>query len=230
MTAIILAGGMGTRLKSVINDIPKPMAPIAGRPFLQYLLRWLTNNGVERIILSIGYMGESIQSHFGSRFEKADILYSLEESPLGTGGAIKKALEFCESNRVLVLNGDTFFDIDIRSLHNAYADADLTIALKEMRNFDRYGTVSVTDEGRVSAFIEKRHTECGFINGGIYLIKRTLFEGFDLPEKFSFERFMEDNADKLAISGLPFEGNFIDIGIPEDYAMAQTLMHKWVSL
>ena len=116
LEAIVLAGGLGTRLKSVVSNVPKPMAPIGDKPFLEYILKYLKKNGITRAILSVGYKSEIIEEYFGNNFEGIDLVYSVEKEPLGTGGAIKKAMSKVKSNQVYIINGDTFFDINLKSL------------------------------------------------------------------------------------------------------------------
>ena len=220
MEAIILAGGKGTRLKSVVADVPKPMAPIAGRPFLCYLLDNLSDANFDRVILSVGYKREVIQKYFGSLYGKMRLEYYAEETPLGTGGAIKAALGRCNDDIVFVLNGDTLFQVDyaaMRRLHVA-GQAPLTMAVKELTDFDRYGSLAIED-GRITEFREKAFTERGFINGGIYLMARDLLH--DAPEgNFSLEQdFLMRRA--VPMNAFLSEGYFLDIGIPEDYRRAQ---------
>ena len=229
MEAIILAGGMGTRLSGVIDDVPKPLAPVGGRPFLDYLLMWLASQEVTRVVLSIGYKGELIMSNYGSRFGGLSIEYCTEEYPLGTGGAIKKSVHICRDETVLVLNGDSFYSAglsEMRMRHMA-ASADVTVAVKEMKEYDRYGTV-IAEEGVVTAFYEKQHKKRGLINCGVYVLRRKAILERDLPDAFSFERDFLQKAG-LHILAVQFEGGFIDIGTPEDYALAQTLLPQWVS-
>ena len=231
MTAIILAGGMGTRLQSAVSDVPKPMAPVDGRPFLEYLLEYLSQSGISRIVLSIGYKGGIIEECFGDNFQGVPVFYSNETSPLDTGGAIKLALDKCGSGDVIVLNGDTFFDVDLWRLSDAHIsnNADITVSLKMMYDIDRYGVVDM-DAGRIVSMREKGYAAQGHINGGVYCLRPGVFDGFASPEKFSFEKFLVDSVDKLNILGFPADGNFIDIGIPEDYEAAQTFLPKWVKL
>jgi D-glycero-alpha-D-manno-heptose 1-phosphate guanylyltransferase len=231
LTAIVLAGGKGTRLQSVVSDVPKPMAPIKGRPFLEYLLKYLSTGGITSVVLSTGYKSEMISGYFGSNFYDMAVLYSIETTPLGTGGAIKLALEKCSDDNVFVLNGDTFFNVDLPRLlsHHLRQSADISMSLKEMRNFDRYGVVEL-NENRVTAMREKGYAIQGYINGGVYCVQMDVFSRIALPEKFSFEEFLVNRLESLNISGLPSDGNFIDIGIPEDYEMAQELIPEWVIL
>ncbi|MBP1991145.1 nucleotidyltransferase family protein [Paenibacillus eucommiae] len=223
MEAIVLAGGKGTRLQTVISDVPKPMALIKGKPFLCYILDELSHQGFSKVIISVGYKKELIIDYFGEDYRNLKIQYAEEFEPLGTGGAIKKALELTSEANLFVLNGDTYFDVDYKSLMKQQIEskADLTIVLKEMKNIDRYGTV-VTEGSRVVKFNEKQPAATGKINGGIYLLKRYIFKQLDLPEKFSFESdFMQVYYDKLEFFGYISDGYFIDIGIPEDYYKAQ---------
>ncbi|MFG5138322.1 nucleotidyltransferase family protein [Campylobacter lari] len=214
MQAIVLAGGLGTRLKSVVQDLPKPMAPINGKPFLAFVLEYLKKQGIAEVILSVSYKYELIQEHFKDEFEGMKIRYNIEKELLGTGGAIKDALKFIQ-NQAYVLNGDTIFDIDLKKL--VLNNSKICIALKQMQNFDRYGTVNVDDQGIVTSFEEKIFKKQGLINGGIYLLKKDIFDKFDLEKKFSFEEFLQVNYKILKIQTQIFDDYFVDIGIPEDY-------------
>lgn len=224
MEAIILAGGLGTRLRERISDLPKPMAPIVNRPFLLYLLEQLYQYNITRIVISTGYMHEKIEQYFGNKYRDIDLVYSVEEEPLGTGGAIRKAYEQINEDDILILNGDTFFNIDINAAYEQHksSNADLTIALKAMKNFDRYGEVILLGN-KVIKFEEKKFRDNGYINGGIYFAKSGLFDNITLPSKFSFEiDFMQRYLSRLKFTGYLSEAYFIDIGIPEDYARAQS--------
>lgn len=226
MEVVVLAGGLGTRLRSVVSEVPKCMAPVAGKPFLWYLLKYLTRYDVSRVVLSVGYLREVIfkwidenKAEFPFEFD-----YAVEEEPLGTGGGIKLALDKVQGNCAFVLNGDTFFDVDLNEQKKLYdsVEKDIVLALKPMQNFDRYGTVVYDEKScAVSAFNEKKHCEEGLINGGVYLVstKSNIFEG--LPQKFSFETaVLEKQCESGNIAGLVQDGYFIDIGIPEDYRKA----------
>lgn len=226
-----MSGGLGTRLRSVVRDIPKPMAPVAGRPFLEYLLRGLERSGVTRTVLAVGYRSEVIREAFGDRFGAVELVYSAEDTPLGTGGAIRQAAGMCRDEHALVVNGDTYFDVDYRELTERHREfgSDLTIALKAMADFDRYGTVELREK-RVVGFREKQPCARGLINGGVYALRLEAILGPALPEKFSFETdFLRDRLPELSVYGLTFSGNFIDIGIPEDYEAAQTLLLEWAA-
>lgn len=223
MEAIVLAGGFGTRLKSHIFDVPKPMAPINGEPFLEYLLQYLIKQNITSVILSTGYKHDIIANYFGTNYKGIKIRYSVEDEPLGTGGAIKKALEIANEKNVYIINGDTLFYVNLLTLMDKHLieNADITIALKPMRNFDRYGEVKTIND-KVIGFEEKGYKEFGNINGGVYIIKTEIFSKFDLPTKFSFEKdFLEKYNSKINISSLIQDTYFIDIGIPEDYIKIQ---------
>ena len=226
MQAIILAGGLGTRLKSVINDVAKPMADINGRPFLQYMFDYLGPQGVKDVVLCVGYKSESITNHFGSEYEGINIAYSLEQQPLGTGGAVRQAMTLVapDTSDVLVMNGDTFFDVDLDSMADFHQDkdADVTIALKWMEKFERYGMVDIEADSRIVGFREKEYQEEGYINGGIYVIDHNFFRSQELPDKFSLEKdFHEVRYKDSDYYGYPTDEYFIDIGVPEDYAKAK---------
>ncbi|AEA34633.1 D-glycero-D-manno-heptose 1-phosphate guanosyltransferase [Hippea maritima] len=219
MEAIVLAGGLGTRLRSVVSDVPKPMAPINDKPFLEYILEFLNNQNIKKVILSVGYKWEVIKDYFGDKYKDIELVYNIEKEQLGTGGAIKDSLRLTKNDEVYVLNGDTFFDVDLSKMK---LDSNLIeIALKEMKDFDRYGVVEIDEDGYIQNFKEKSYYNQGFINGGIYLLKREIFDDFNLPKKFSFEEFLENNFQNLKAKGKVFNSYFIDIGIPEDYEKAK---------
>lgn len=218
MEAIILAGGFGTRLSTVVSDVPKPMAPINGRPFLEYLLDDLNEKGISRVILAVGYKKEIIKSHFKERYKSIDIVYSDEDIPLGTGGAIKKALTLAEAEDIFIINGDTIFDVSLKEMYKFHKenDSNLTLAIKEMEKFDRYGSL-ILEENKIVKFEEKKYIEKGYINGGIYLLKKNIL-GDKKEESFSFEKDILENQNlKIEKYGYKSERYFIDIGIPEDY-------------
>lgn len=214
MQAIVLAGGLGTRLRSVTKDIPKPMAPIGDKPFLAFVLEYLEKQGVREVILSVSYKYKIIQDYFKNRFCGMNIIYNIEEELLGTGGAIKDSLRLI-GNDAYVLNGDTFFDINLKEL--SLEEGKMCIALKKMKNFDRYGSVNIDSKGFVVSFEEKVYKTEGFISGGIYYIKKDIFNNFSLKDKFSFEKFLQENLALLNIKAKVFSNYFIDIGIPSDY-------------
>jgi D-glycero-alpha-D-manno-heptose 1-phosphate guanylyltransferase len=218
--AIILAGGLGTRLRSVVSDLPKCMAPVNGIPFINFVITYLSNEGVEKIILSLGYKSEIVVEYITRTFPGTRIEFVIEDKPLGTGGATRLACSKAEGDNVLVLNGDTLFNIDLKRLSQFHIEknADFSVALKEMKQFSRYGTVEVDNDQAITAFREKSYCEKGFINGGVYALNKRSFLLENTPEVFSFEQdFLEENVQKKRFFGIDFDYYFIDIGVPEDY-------------
>lgn len=223
MDAIILAGGFGTRLRSIVSDVPKPMAPVANKPFLSYLLEYLSKYQINSVVLCTGYKHNVIESYFSTSFKNIDIKYSIEDEPLGTGGAIKRAFQLIESDNALILNGDTLFNVDLSEFihHHLTSNADITIALKHLTGYDRYGSV-IMSGNKVVDFEEKKYKDDGYINGGVYIVNKGILDGFDLPKTFSFEKeILESRLNELNINGYKSASYFIDIGIPEDYEKSQ---------
>lgn len=228
MEAIILAGGFGTRLAGRLDGVPKPMAPVAGRPFLEILLRQLERAGCARTILSVGYLHEVIERHFGAEFSGVKIDYAVEHAPLGTGGAIRVALGMAQEKSVLVLNGDTFLDADYAAMlrFHAYEGTALSMAVTHCANVARYGGVMIEgapDGMRVTGFQEKGRAGPGWINAGAYVIDREMQWPASLTEKFSFESdFLAPEIEFVAPAPYAVQGFFLDIGVPEDLDRAQT--------
>jgi len=225
MKAIILAGGAGTRLRSLVPDVPKPMAPIAGRPFLEYLIERLVQGGVTDLVLSVGHRADSIARHFGPAWGGAAISYAVETEPLGTGGAIAFAAREFTDNAILVVNGDTYLGIDFADLM-AWGASEMPsmagIVLRRVENVARYGAVLCTG-GVVQGFVEKGHVGPGLINAGIYLLNPTTFARFGLSGRFSLEAdLLQPHAEALHLRAYITDSFFIDIGIPDDYLRAQT--------
>ena len=223
MEAIVLAGGLGTRLTKIVKDVPKPMAPVAGRPFLEYLLDGLIQQGVDRIILAVFHKKEIIIEHFGEAYGGAELRYSIENAPLFTGGAIKKALTLCREPYVWVVNGDSYFHVPLAEMER-FAKAQgcpVTIAVKSMVNFSRYGRVDVDRDHRVTAFQEKRFCEQGLINGGVYYLESHSLDAY--PDAFSMEtECFPKLVQRREIAAYQSDGAFIDIGVPDDYQEAQS--------
>ena len=223
--AIILAGGLGTRLQGVVKDLPKPMAPVNGRPFLTYILDYLIDYEYQRAVLSVGYLHEKIVDYFGKKYKTLEIDYAVEEEPLGTGGGILLAMSKCTTDNVLVINGDTMFKVDLTAFEQFYQEKNslLTIVLREVEDVSRYGSVTISKDNLIALFAEKQVTfGRGYINGGVYLINRRLFEKYPQPKRFSFEKdIMTKYYTQECFYAMPSDGYFIDIGIPEDYARAQ---------
>jgi len=223
--AIILAGGFGTRLKHIVHVLPKPMAPVNGAPFLSFLMKKLAHAGIQHIVLSTGYRHDKIESFYKNSFENVKISYAREVEPLGTGGAIRFALEKTTTHNVLILNGDTLFNIDFEYFDTFFCAKEtmLAIALRQEKEVSRYGSVSVSETNKIIAFTEKSqaHGE-GLINGGIYLLNKNWLQNLPLAQVFSFEKeVLEKLYKNNDFYGLPFNDYFIDIGIPEDYERAQ---------
>ena len=222
MECVVLAGGKGTRLRSVVSDLPKCMAPVAGRPFLAWLLDDLREAGFDHIILSLGYRHEAVEAWVATRPDRDSITCVVEEEPLGTGGGVRLALRQAREDAVFILNGDTFFGVDFPAMKTFHrqSGAQATLALKPLRDFDRYGEVTLDGEGWITAFREKRPCAEGLINGGVYLLQRNALA--EMPERFSLEKdYFEPQAESAGLAGFRSEGYFIDIGIPADYARAQ---------
>ena len=250
MEIIVLAGGLGTRLRSVVQDLPKCMAPVAGKPFLEYLLNWLCQEEATHIVFSVGYLREQVMDYVGSRPWPFRYDFAIENEPLGTGGGIRLALGYCTEDKVFVVNGDTFFPVRLADMPSL---SPITLALKPMRGFSRYGAVSVQEtpgqaggndsiipggDGRVmpggtghlqvTAFQEKRYCEEGLISGGVYLLRPQAINLELLPAKFSFEKeVLEPGAAIGQIGGWVSDAYFIDIGVPEDYALSQQELPEW---
>jgi len=220
---IILAGGLGTRLRSAVPDLPKCMAPVAGKPFLAYVIDYFRSQGIERFIFSLGYRHEDIEAFLDTAYPALEKVYSIEEEPLGTGGAIRLACRQVKGKQVIVLNGDTMFAIQLPLLakfHTSH-DADCTLSLKPMEHFDRYGVVELENDQTIHLFREKQQYAAGTINGGVYALKVSSFLEEALPDKFSFEKdYLEKMYRQRKMYGLVQEGYFIDIGIPGDYEKA----------
>ena len=191
MEAIILAGGFGTRLRPAISGLPKSMAGINGRPFLEYLLDRLIQYGADHVILSVGYMHEHIENHFGSAYKNIRISYAVEDQPMGTGGGMKLALGQANTDNILVINGDTLFMLDLDAFQDFHVNqgSSFSLALRQVDDTGRFGSVSIDNECRIVGFIEKKsHAGSGFINAGVYLISKKYFLDFTLPQAFSLEK------------------------------------------
>lgn len=222
MEAIILAGGKGTRLSSVLNGIPKPMAPIGNRVFLEIILRRLKEAQVTEIVLSVGYKASVIQQYFGNEYAGLKIKYAAEPRPLGTGGAIRAALAYIRGAKTLVLNGDTYLDLNYRRMIQAHelAGRSLSIAALEVPDTSRYGQMLVQQD-TVVGFSDQASGGSGTINAGVYVVEKGLFHD-NQSESFSFERdFLARFVSSLRPYAYRSSGYFIDIGIPDDYARAQ---------
>jgi D-glycero-alpha-D-manno-heptose 1-phosphate guanylyltransferase len=223
--AIILAGGMGTRLRSVLPDLPKCMAPVAGKPFVDYVINYCLDQGIRSFIFSLGYRHEIITNHLEANFPSLKYEVVIEDEPLGTGGAIQLAMTKAGPGPVAVLNGDTLYLGDLQRAATFHIDkkADCTLILKPMKQFERYGVVEIDEQGKIIGFREKQYYDEGLINGGIYILNPVSFLSEALSSRFSFEKdYLEQLYSFRNFAGIVQDQYFIDIGIPEDYERAQT--------
>ncbi|MEO7066853.1 MAG: sugar phosphate nucleotidyltransferase [Rhodanobacter sp.] len=226
--AIVLVGGLGTRLRSVVSNLPKPLAPVCGRPFLAHLLDQLASGGLRRVILATGYRAEQVEQVIGSRWAGMDIVYAQEDQPLGTGGAIRNAVQYLLSQSVHVANGDTFLRYRPRALEEITYEAAalLGMALAQVPDVGRYGAVEVSDH-RVRAFREKGGVGVGLINAGSYFLPADALAALPSATSYSFEEAVLLPASAQGkVAALTDTSDFIDIGVPEDYALAQRLLES----
>lgn len=224
MECIVLAGGLGTRLQGVIGAMPKCMALVAGQPFLFHLFQYLTEQNCDRVILSLGYQHQIVENWLVATDWEFEIEIVIEHEALGTGGGIALAMQKAKNDHIFVLNGDTMFNVSLKEMlqfHQA-RKSPVTIALKQMEHFERYGVVRIDAQQNIVCFEEKKFQESGLINGGIYLLGKQYFVNKKLPVKFSFEKdFLEPFVDERHFFGFISDSYFIDIGVPADYHQAQ---------
>lgn len=229
MEAVVLAGGPGTRLRERVPGIPKPMAPVAGRPFLAWLLDELSDAGFTRVILSVGYLADAVRSYFGGAYRTLELAYAVEASPLGTGGAVRNGLAIAgpRDEPIWVLNGDSIVRLDYAQMWSAHGRRGfgplvMTMAVTAAPCAARYGVLEI-QAGRVTGFSSAGEVGPALINAGAYLLHRRILEGWPLPAAFSLEAdFLARFADRLEIHAFEADGWFIDIGVPADYERAQT--------
>lgn len=224
---IVLAGGLGTRLRSVVADKPKCMAPLGEHPFLYYLLQYLHKQGINHVVLSLGYLSEQVINWCNSITLPLRVSFTVETEPLGTGGGIINALSAVKGNEIFIVNGDTYFDVDLASFNNFHQahQSPLSLALKPMKQFDRYGSIQLDEHQQITRFHEKKYCEEGVINGGIYRTSAGFLQSLALPEKFSFEKeVLEPGAQAGKLYGFISDTYFIDIGIPDDYEAAKKVL------
>lgn len=224
MEAIVLAGGLGTRLREEVKDIPKCMAPVSGKPFLEYVLNYLESQFVDQVILSLGYKHDVVTDWLKTKAFTFKIKWVIEQEPLGTGGGVRRALNKSEQPQVFILNGDTLFKVNLQEMQAASDEFHKAVlALKPMSNFDRYGAVQMDEAKNIIAFEEKQFRETGLINGGVYLLNKRSEDFRAFPDKFSLETdFLERQTGSKSLKGYESDAYFIDIGVPEDYQRAQT--------
>lgn len=222
MEAIVLAGGFGTRLREVVPDLPKPMAPVSGRPFLEILLAELAHKGFSRVVLSLGYMADKVISHFGERFAGLELLYEVEDAPLGTGGAVRQALTRCSTDHVFVFNGDTYLDLEVAGVEAHWKMHRVPIIVaRDVPDTARYGRL-ITERERVIGFSEKGMAGPGLINAGCYVLPVSILNQFVPGQAFSLETdFLAKVVGVQRTDVFVSSGHFIDIGVPEDYCRAQ---------
>ena len=226
---IILSGGFGLRLRGIIGEAtPKPMAPIAGRPFMELLLKQLKRHGFRRVILSVGYKHEVIRNYFGENACGMELVYAVESSPLGTGGALREAARHLKTETALAMNGDSYTDADLSRLVQGRADADVTVVVIPETRSDA-GSVVLGADGRVKTFAEKRVVpESRYLSTGIYLLNKTLIGTVPDGEKVSLEEQILPKwlAEGKRVDAFIFNGACIDIGTPERYEKAQHILEK----
>ena len=229
ITAVILAGGLGTRLREVVADRPKILAEVNGRPFLAYLLDKLADSGICKVVLCTGYLAELVCRTFGDSYRGMSINYSKEEIPIGTGGALRLALPFIFSDPVLVMNGDSYCDADLRifAQHHHTAKSPASLILVQVPDVVRYGAVDVDGANRVVSFREKGcNSGEGIINAGIYLLSRHVIEHIPSERVVSLERDIFPALIGKGLHAFPHDGRFIDIGVPSDYYAASSYLTR----
>ncbi len=222
---IVLAGGKGTRLRSVVSDVPKPLAPVAGRPFIAWLLDRLARQGIRHTILATGYLAEQVELAVGQRWNGMAISYSCERAPLGTGGAIRLACKHLNEPSCHVVNGDTYLEYSLRPLEHVVEEmnASMGMVLAPVDDVSRYGAVVVSNQ-RAVGFSEKGQQGPGLINGGCYLLTERAINSMPATSRFSFEQdVLVPAVEKSDIAVIDGAEKFIDIGVPEDYARAQSI-------
>jgi len=231
MEAIVLAGGLGTRLRAVVGELPKPMAPVAGRPFLEILLDRLAGQGIDAVVLSVGYKAPMIQAHFGEAYKGMAIRYAVEPEPLGTGGACRLAWKQVCGPRAFVLNGDTYVELDYAAVARCHQQQSrpMTMVVTPAPDEDRYDGVTVAD-GLVRGMASSGRSHAGYINAGVYLVERALLDDPNFAACRSLERdFLEPHVASLRPAAYVADSLFIDIGVPADYRRAQDLLAREAS-
>jgi NDP-sugar pyrophosphorylase family protein len=226
---VVLAGGLGTRLRDVLPETPKILAPVGNRPFLDHLLHWLIRQGARRVVLSLGYRAADVLAYLEARsFAPLEIHPLVETEPLGTGGAVAFALPFLHSDPVLVINGDTFVDTNLNAFVRHYRDcgSDASIVCAEVENAGRYGRVEIDPAGRVRRFAEKDPAASGpaWINAGAYLFGRQVLKKIATLRKGSLERDILEKMPPGSIVAFRAQGRFLDIGTPETLALAPEVL------
>lgn len=228
-TIAILAGGFGTRLQSVVSDRSKVIADIGGRPFIAFLLDQLADAGVKEVVLCTGYKANTIEEQFGKVYRDISLVYSKEPKPLGTGGALRFAFPFLNSDPVMVMNGDSFIQEDLRAYHDWFLEKkrDASLLLVEVEDVKRFGNVVLTKKKMIKSFVEKGDSEGkGLINAGIYIMKKDIIERIPKDKNHSLERDIFPGLIGMRLYGHISKGRFIDIGTPESYQKSQTFFKR----
>lgn len=232
-TALILAGGLGSRLRPLVADRPKPMALVCGRPFLEYTLSYLVKRGIKKLVLSLGYKGAHVQQYFGSKFHDVPIEYVIESQPLGTGGAVLSCLKTgLLPNSFFVINGDTFYDVDLAAMAQFYfrKRANWVIAVFEHYDNSRYLTFGMEKTNNRLHPLNDRFDKSWWVNGGTYIVNAEFLEDLGVaqtpPTSLENELLCDAMASNHQIFGFPSDGFFIDIGLPADYLRAQNIFSK----
>jgi len=229
ISAAILAGGLGTRLRSVLQDLPKVLAEVLNRPFLTFLFDQLLYAGLRSLVLCTGYKGEEVRKQLGHAYGSLNLLYSQEDAPLGTGGALRLALPHLSSDTVLVMNGDSYVNADLRAFLNWFSLNDLSAALvlNKMTDTSRYGRVILDENGAIQSFEEKGgKANTGWINSGVYLFRKKLLQAIPRGRHYSLEREFFPSLLAKGLYGYPCQGEFLDIGTPDSYAEAEHFFQK----
>jgi NDP-sugar pyrophosphorylase family protein len=227
---LILAGGLGTRLRPLIAEMPKPMAPIGGKPFLEYLVRWVGRSGFDEVVLCVGYRSAQIEGYFGRGKDFAiKIAYSIESEPLGTWGAVRQAMEEFPGRHFLVMNGDSFLQIDLKTLLDFHLKkrALATLAVLAVHDSSRFGSICIAADGRISEFSEKSGEGPALINGGVYCLSREILRVAP-KSAASLEKEVFPAITGCGLYGMVVRGYFVDIGIPQEYQRLAGDAENWI--
>lgn len=223
ITAVILAGGMGTRLRPIISDRQKVVAEVFGKPFITYLMDHLIEAGIRRVVLCTGYQSEEVREKLGDSYKDLALAYSEESIPLGTGGALRQALPLCSSSVLLVMNGDSFCEVDLAEFYDYHDGMKVmgSLVVSQASDTSRYGKVEIDSDGRITSFVEKSSSSGpGWINAGIYLLNSELITEIDAAGSSSLEQTMFPQWIERRLAGYPSTGRFLDIGTPESFTEA----------
>ncbi len=232
VTVVILAGGLGVRLRKVVSDRPKVMALVNGRPFLTYLLDQLEHTGLNNVVLCTGYEAGLVSNELGNTYKGIEIIYSQEDKPLGTCGALKHAISNIDSKYILVMNGDSYVDVDLKKFLNWHlaAHRHASIMLVRVNNVSRYGKVTISDDKLITSFEEKGNKSGhGWINAGIYLLGREALKCLPQKTPSSLEEHFFTSLIGKGLYGFQSKGSFLDIGTPESYAQANSFFSNQLS-